>query len=129
VNFTAFFRAQESILKILYVEDTEEYTKAVRRLAKHLGHQVILAVTGTEGYALAQEHPDLILLDINLPDINGLTLARQLREAHITVPIIAITADLMNYDRKQALEAGCSEFIEKPFSFETLERLFDRYAI
>jgi CheY-like chemotaxis protein len=115
-------------LKILYVEDTEDYTKAVQRLAKHLGHEVILAANGADGYAHAQEHPDLILLDINLPDINGLLLARQLRAANITAPIIAITADLMNYDKDKALQAGCNEFLEKPFSFETLEKLLVHYA-
>ncbi len=115
-------------MRILYVEDTEDYTKAVQRLAKHLGHQVILATNGTEGFARAQERPDLILLDINLPDIDGLSLTRRLRAANVTVPIIAVTADLMNYDRNQALQAGCSDFIEKPFSFETLEKIFSKYA-
>jgi CheY-like chemotaxis protein len=115
-------------LKILYVEDTEDYTRAVQRLANYLGHQVILAVNGAEAYALAQEHPDLILLDINLPDIDGLSLAQQLRAANITVPIVAITGDLMNYNREQALQAGCNEFLEKPFSLETLEKLLLQYA-
>jgi CheY-like chemotaxis protein len=115
-------------LKILYVEDSEVYTRSAQRLAAYRGHQLIIATNGTEGYVLAHDSPDLILVDINLPDMNGLTLTRRLREAHVVAPIVAVTGDLMNYSKEQALQAGCNDFIEKPFTLATLESLFHRYG-
>ena len=97
-------------------------------MAAYWGHRLIIATNGADGYALAHESPDLILVDINLPDIDGLTLTRKLRAENVTVPIVAMTGDLLNYDRQQALQAGCNDFIEKPFTLETLEGLFNRYS-
>jgi CheY-like chemotaxis protein len=115
-------------LKILYVEDTEANTKAAQRMASYLGHHLIVATSGADGYALAHDYPDLILMDINLPDTDGLTLTRKLRAENITVPIVALTGDLMNYDREQALQAGCNDFIAKPFTLEMLRGIFSRYS-
>jgi DNA-binding response OmpR family regulator len=116
-------------LKILYVEDSEVYTRSAQRLAVYRGHHLIIATNGAEGYILAHDSPDLILVDINLPDMNGLTLTRRLREAHVVVPIVAVTGDLMNYNRELSLQAGCNDFIEKPFTLATLEGLFQRYSV
>ncbi len=116
-------------MKILYVEDSETHTRTAHRMAAYWGHHLIVATNGADGYALAHDSPDLILVDINLPDMDGLTLTRKLRAENVTVPIVAMTGDLMNYDREQALQAGCSDFIAKPFTLETLEGLFKRYSI
>src|SRR5258707_12210341 len=97
-------------------------------MAIYLGHRLVVATNGEEAYILAQEHPDLILIDINLPDIDGLSLTRRLRAENITAPIVALTGDLMNYNKEQALQAGCDDFLEKPFTLETLEDLFSRYS-
>ncbi len=98
-------------MKILYVEDVEIYAKALTRIAQHWGHEIVIATNGREGYEMAHKQPDLIFMDINLPDTNGLILAQKLRSENIKVPIIALTADLMNYDTKQALQAGCDDFM------------------
>ncbi len=114
-------------MKILYVEDSEAHTRTAQRMAAYWGHDLIVATNGADGYTLAHDSPDLILVDINLPDINGLTLTRKLRAENITVPIVAMTGDLLNYDKEQALQAGCNDFIAKPFTLETLQGLFNRY--
>jgi CheY-like chemotaxis protein len=118
----------EDAVKILIVEDSDSYIKTARRLATHLGHQLVVATNGAEGYALAHDHPNLILMDINLPDTDGLSLTQKLRAEHLTVPIVAVTGDLLTYSRELALQAGCDDFIEKPFTLDTLEQLFCRYS-
>ncbi len=115
-------------MKILYVEDTVVYTRTARRLAASLGHELIVAGTGAEGYTLAHQKPDLILMDIHLPDTDGLTLTRKLRADQLTMPIVAITADTLSCSREEALEAGCTDFIEKPVSLERLRGLFEHYG-
>jgi predicted ATPase len=70
-----------------------------------------------------------ILMDINLPDTDGLTLTQKLRAEHLTVPIVAVTGDVITYSRELALQAGCNDFIEKPFTVNTLEKLFCRYNV
>jgi len=115
-------------MKILYVEDSPDQVAHLERIAHHLGHELVVATTGEQGYSLAQEQPDLVLLDINLPDTNGLDLARRLRAEHPIMPIVAITADVYLYDEVQALQAGCTAFISKPYSVETIKALFARFS-
>ncbi len=115
-------------MKILYVEDEEIYTKPMQRLTQFMGHQLVVAANGSEGFALAHEQPDLIFVDLNLPDIDGLTLVQKLRAVHILIPIIAVTSDEINYDRAKALAAGCDEYFEKPVSLETVRNLLLRYS-
>jgi len=93
-----------------------------RRLARR-GYEVVIAVDGGQGVALAQtEAPDLILMDMNLPVLDGSEATRQLRAAPATrsIPIIALTAHAMSGDREKALEAGCDDYDTKPIELERL---------
>jgi CheY-like chemotaxis protein len=93
-----------------------------RRLARR-GYEVIIAVDGGQGVTLAQtEAPDLILMDMNLPVLDGSEATRQLRAAPATrsIPIIALTAHAMSGDRENALEAGCDDYDTKPIELERL---------
>jgi len=109
--------------KILLVEDSEmNRDMLARRLAKR-GYEVVIAVDGGQGVTLAQtEAPDLILMDMNLPVLDGSEATRQLRAAPATrsIPIIALTAHAMSGDREKALEAGCDDYDTKPIELERL---------
>jgi two-component system cell cycle response regulator DivK len=110
---------------ILYVEDNADNMRLVRRALEARGYQVHEAVNGREGLEKAKaEKPSLILLDINLPDIDGYEVARQLRSAgdanlHYT-PIIAITANALKGDAEKALSAGCDVYMAKPINVREL---------
>lgn len=108
--------------KVLIIEDNEQNMYLVNFILEKHGYQVIKAWTGKEGIDLAtKENPDLILLDIQLPELDGYSVAREIRKIaplQLT-PIIAVTSYAMAGDREQALEAGCSGYIEKPIDPET----------
>ncbi|GAB4324993.1 MAG: response regulator [Phototrophicales bacterium] len=104
---------------ILYVEDNPQNMRLVRKMLKGGGYEMIEAPDGQTGVRLALEFkPDLILMDINLPDIDGLEATRQLKSNpkcdHI--PIIALTANAMHGDRERFIEAGCDGYIAKPIT-------------
>lgn len=109
---------------ILYVEDNDLNRKIVRDLLKRTTYRLIEAHDGEAGVAMAQEeHPDLILMDIQLPMISGLDATRKLRASPVTAatPIIAITSFAMNGDDQKAREAGATAYVAKPYSpFELL---------
>jgi CheY-like chemotaxis protein len=109
--------------KILLVEDNELNRDMLsRRLARH-GFDVVIAVDGAEGVAMAAaEHPDLILLDLSLPVIDGWEAARRIREheSGSAVPIIALTAHAMEADRALAESAGCDDYDTKPIDLPRL---------
>ena len=109
--------------KILLVEDSElSRDMLARRLARR-GYEVVIAVDGGQGVTLARtEAPDLILMDMNLPVLDGSEATRQLRAAPATrsIPIIALTAHAMSGDREKALEAGCDDYDTKPIELERL---------
>lgn len=103
--------------KILYVEDNPQNMRLVRKILVASGYAVIEAVDGLSGMAAAQqEKPDLILMDVNLPDISGLEAAQRLKAAPETapIPIIALTANAMHGDRETALASGCDGYLAKP---------------
>ncbi|GAB4512294.1 MAG: response regulator [Anaerolineae bacterium] len=105
--------------KILYVEDNPQNMRLVRKILKHEGYTVLEAENGTDGIRVATtEKPDLILMDVNLPDMDGLEVTRILKTEHNLkdVPIIALTANAMVGDREKALEAGCDGYLPKPIS-------------
>ena len=109
--------------KILLVEDNEMNRDVLSRRLERRGYQVIIAVDGQEGVTLAEsEAPDLILMDMSLPVLDGWEAARQLKAASATrsIPIIALTAHAMAGDREKALEAGCDEYDSKPVEFARL---------
>src|SRR3972149_2243451 len=109
--------------KILLVEDSEmNRDMLARRLAKR-GYEVVIAVDGAQGVTLAQtEAPDLILMDMTLPVLDGSEATRQLKAAPATrsIPVIALTAHAMAGDREKALEAGCDDYDPKPIELERL---------
>ena len=112
--------------KILLVEDNEMNRDMLSRRLKRRGYQVAIAVDGEQGVAMAQsEAPDLILMDMSLPVLNGWEAARQLKAVSETqaIPIIALTAHAMVGDREKAIEAGCDDFDTKPIE---LPRLLDK---
>jgi CheY-like chemotaxis protein len=109
--------------KILYVEDNEDNVyMLVRRLKRH-GFEVLVAPDGEQGVALAQsEHPDLIVMDLNMPVLDGWEATRQLKGVPETqaIPIIALSAHAMAGDRERALEAGCDDYDTKPVRIDSL---------
>lgn len=103
--------------KALVVEDNQDNLLLVTYALKRAGYAVVPATSGEEGFSLAvQERPDFILMDINLPGIDGIETARKLRqvESGRDVPIIAVTSYAMVGDRDRILAAGCNGYIEKP---------------
>jgi len=105
------------------VEDSEMGRDMLARRLARRGYEVVLAVDGGQGVALAHtEAPDLILMDMNLPVLDGSEATRQLRTAPATrsIPIIAFTAHAMSGDREKALEAGCDDYDTKPIELERL---------
>ena len=111
------------MIRILYVEDNEDNVYMLsQRLRKH-GFEVIVASDGEQGVEMArQEKPDLILMDLGLPSLDGWSATRQLKDAPDTrsIPVIALSAHTMPGDRERALDAGCDEYDAKPVVFERL---------
>jgi DNA-binding response OmpR family regulator len=110
---------------ILYIEDNPDNTTLVRRALEARGYKLLHAPNGIKGVSLAEaESIDLILLDINLPDIDGYEVARRLRSSSkrelTTVPIIAVTANALKGDAQKALEAGCDVYMSKPINIREL---------
>ena len=109
--------------RLLLVEDNELNRDMLSRRLQHRGYQVIIAVDGEEGVKKAQsEAPDLILMDMSLPLLDGWEATRLLKAAPETrsIPIIALTAHAMSGDREQAIEAGCDDYDTKPIEFARL---------
>jgi two-component system cell cycle response regulator DivK len=109
--------------KLLLVEDNEMNRDMLSRRLERRGYQVIMAVDGGQGVALARsEHPDLILMDMSLPVIDGWTATRQLKAAPETsaIPIIALTAHAMAGDEQKARDSGCDDYDTKPIDLPRL---------
>ena len=109
--------------KILIVEDDELNRDSLRRLLRRRGFEIVLAVDGEDGIAVARaEAPDLILMDMSLPVVDGWEATRQLKAdpALRATPIIALTAHAMSGDRDKALAAGCDDFDTKPIDLDRL---------
>ena len=109
--------------KILLVEDNELNRDMLSRRLQRKGHQVLLAADGMQAILMAEsETPDLVLLDMSLPVIDGWEAARRLKSSATTarVPVIALTAHVMAGDRERALAAGCDDYDTKPIDFPQL---------
>ena len=109
--------------KILLVEDHEEIWDFLSRRLKRRGFEVVVAQDGEQGLEMTQsERPDVVLLDMNLPEMDGWTVARTLKDDPETaaIPIIALTAHALAGDREKALEAGCDDYHPKPVDFSRL---------
>lgn len=109
--------------KVLVVEDTEVNRIMLSQRLEKRGYDVVLAVDGEEGVAKAREEdPDIVLLDMNLPKMDGLEVIHTLKESEQTkhIPIIALTAHSITKTRDATMDAGCDEYETKPVDFERL---------
>ncbi|MBN1657774.1 MAG: response regulator [Anaerolineae bacterium] len=109
--------------QVLYIEDDLANRLLVRRVLEAEGYHVVEAEDGPHGLQIAQlVRPDLILVDISMPDMDGYEVATRLRAIPAVhgVPIVALTANVMKGDRERALEAGCSGYIQKPLDVDLL---------
>ena len=114
--------------KILLVEDNEMNRDMLSRRLARRGYEVVIATDGREGVDLAgSTSPDVILMDMSLPIIDGWEATRRIKAGSATarIPVIALTAHAMSGDREQALEAGCDDYDTKPIE---LKRLLDKIA-
>ena len=110
-------------MKILYVEDNDDNIYMLERRLKRSGFTVLIARDGAEGVTMAgAELPDLILMDMGLPVIDGWEATRQIKAAAETkhIPVIALTANAMSGDKEKALAAGCDDFDTKPVELDRL---------
>ncbi|WP_237481475.1 response regulator [Lichenibacterium dinghuense] len=118
-------------MKILLVEDHEEIWDFLSRRLRRRGFEVAVATDGQEGVDKSKsEAPDIILLDMNLPTVDGWTAAAMMRADPVTagLPIIALTAHAMSGDRDKAIAAGCTDYCPKPIDFSDLLSKIERYA-
>ncbi len=108
-------------LKILYIEDNLENTTLVRRVLEAEGMTVIAAVDGEDGLKRARaEKPDLILMDLHLPEMDGYEATTQLKNTPELkqIPVVALTANVMKHNKEKAFLAGCDGYIEKPIDID-----------
>ncbi|MBK9748781.1 MAG: response regulator [Chloroflexi bacterium] len=105
------------VATILCVEDNPQNMRLVRKMLNSAGYQVIEAQDGESGYTtILEQRPDLVLMDVNLPDIDGLQVTSAVKALpdYSHIPIIALTANAMHGDRERCLEAGCNGYVPKP---------------
>jgi DNA-binding response OmpR family regulator len=114
-------------MRILYVEDDPITIRALERVAQRLKAELIIARTIEEGARLATNAMNVILLDLNLPDGDGLTLARRVRAAGITSPIVAVSAGVFSDAKQLCLDAGCTDYLSKPFTFNQMCDFIGQY--
>jgi two-component system cell cycle response regulator DivK len=116
--------------KILYVEDNADNRLLIRRILMAEGYEVLEAESALAALRTVNiQIPDLILVDINMPDMDGYTLTMRLREMPLMgrVPIIALTANVMKGDRERTLEAGCDGYIQKPIDVDQFTFQINHY--
>jgi two-component system, cell cycle response regulator DivK len=112
-----------TLTRILLVEDNVKNLKLVRDVLRHAGYEVVEAITGEDGVRMARElRPDLILMDLQLPGIDGAEALRQIRAEPATrsVPAVAVTAFAMPEDRQRAFDCGFNGYVAKPISVRSL---------
>lgn len=115
---------------VLYVEDNPDNRSLIRRVLEAEGYNVVEAPNALVALKMLEaSSPDLILMDINMPDMDGYTLTAKIRAlpAHTRVPIVAVTANVMRGDREKSLEAGCDGYIQKPIDIDNLPHQIERY--
>ncbi len=109
--------------RVLYIEDNTDNMTLVKRVLEIEGYEVISAETGKEGLSKAfSNNPDIIITDINLPDIDGYEITDKLKRDQETshIPIVAMTANVMKKDRESVFQAGCDGYISKPIDIDEL---------
>jgi CheY-like chemotaxis protein len=119
-----------SINRVLVVEDNPDNMTLIVDVLLELDYQVLQASNGLEGVSLAEESiPDLILMDLSLPKMDGWTATRKIKEQQNLnhIPIIALTAHAMKGDRERAIEAGCDDYVSKPINLQELAVKLHKY--
>ena len=109
--------------KLLYVEDNDDNVYMLVRRLRRQGFEVVVAPDGAQGVEAARQHrPDLVLMDLGLPVLDGWEASRRLKQAPETsaIPIVALSAHAMTGDRERALEAGCDDYDTKPVELDRL---------
>jgi two-component system cell cycle response regulator DivK len=117
---------------ILYVEDNPDNRILVRRVLTAEGYTVIEAGSAAEALdVLNRTKTDLILMDINMPEVDGYALTAKIRsmQDYMNIPIVAVTANVMRGDREKSLEAGCDGYIQKPIDIDILAQQIERFLI
>lgn len=115
---------------VLIIEDNEQNMYLFTYLLEKNGYETFQAENGLTGIELAKQHlPDLILLDIQLPDMNGYQIAQELKSTQATreIPVIAVTSYAMVGDKERTIEAGCTGYIEKPINPDTFMSEIERF--
>ena len=115
---------------ILYIEDNPDNRSLIRRVLESEGYNFIEAANAEVALSVLERGgPDLILMDINMPDMDGYTLTAKIRSmpALSHVPIVAVTANVMRGDREKSLEAGCDGYIQKPIDIDNLPYQIERF--
>ncbi len=115
---------------ILYVEDNSDNRKLVRRVLEAEGYAVAEAKDGQQAMeCLLSEQIDLALMDINMPEVDGYTLTARIKAMpqFASLPIVAVTANVMRGDRERSLQAGCDGYIQKPIDIDTLSQQIERF--
>ena len=115
---------------ILYVEDNVDNRTLVRRILTAEGYTLIEAVNAMQALEILKStQPNLILMDINMPDMDGYTLTAKIKTISSleSIPIVALTANVMRGDRERSLEAGCDGYIQKPIDIDSLSEQLERF--
>jgi two-component system cell cycle response regulator DivK len=117
---------------VLYVEDNPDNRSLIRRVLEAEGYTVIEAINAKQALEkLENNHIDLVLMDINMPDMDGYTLTARIKtiEQFSGIPIVAVTANVMRGDREKSLGAGCDGYIQKPIDIDTLSQQIERFIL
>ena len=118
--------------RILIVEDNEKNMKLVRDILRHQGHTTLEAINGLDGVRLAeQEHPDLVLMDIQLPDIDGIEALGRIRKdvSLDAIPVLAVSASVMPDDQQKIISSGFDAFITKPINLKQFVETVQRFLL
>jgi two-component system cell cycle response regulator DivK len=117
---------------ILYVEDNPDNRSLIRRVLEAENYAVVEAINATQALEkLDNSNIDLVLMDINMPDMDGYTLTAKIKaiDKFSKIPIVAVTANVMRGDREKSLGAGCDGYIQKPIDIDTLSQQIERFII
>ena len=120
----------EKSVMVLYVEDNYDNRVLIRRVLESEGYKMCEASTADGAFEQLEAHnPDIILMDINMPEMDGYTLTAKIKEVakYKDIPVIAVTANVMRGDKERSLKAGCDGYIQKPIDIDTLTEQIERY--
>jgi two-component system cell cycle response regulator DivK len=117
---------------ILYVEDNPDNRSLIRRVLEAEGYAVVEAINAKQALEMLETaQVDLVLMDINMPDMDGYTLTAKIKAINkfSGIPIVAVTANVMRGDREKSLGAGCDGYIQKPIDIDTLSQQIERFIL